>query len=193
MDACSLEGMRQRHLTVDLLWPERAVTKYKFAWANSTRGQYNKYIVSCHNFCVENDYTFPLPESAILAEFLCHLTEKSKAPCTIIRGLLSALDLVYKAQGVYNPSQSVEIKNLCTALIKSGTSQPLLHNTVMPMKPFITMFESWGPNENVVTQEFKNNNFASFNYYGQTIRSGTQKFFSDNKEHSIVLSTKHVT
>ena len=147
VDACSLEDMWQRHLTVDLLWSERAVSQYKFAWANSTRGQYNKYILSCHNFCVENDYIFPPPESAILAKFLCRLAEKSKAPRTIIRGTLSALDLVYKAQGAYNPSQSVEIKNLCTALIKSGASQPLLHGTVMPIKPFMTMFESWGPNE----------------------------------------------
>lgn len=188
--------MWQRHLTVDLLWPERAVHQYKFAWANSTRIQYNRYVDTFNTFCVDNGYSFPPVQSAVIADFLCKLADKSAAPRTVLRSTLAALDLVYKAKGIDSPLQSMEIRNLCTSLIKSGTSQPLNKSSVMPIKPFMNLFESWGPNELLSIKQLRLKAITLLTL-GVMARPSDlapkSVLFTNNTEHNIVLSTKHVS
>ena len=47
------------------------------------------------------------------------------------------------------------ISRLCSALIKSGTSIPLKHSTVLPIEPFNNMFEAWKENANLTLSDLR--------------------------------------
>jgi len=47
------------------------------------------------------------------------------------------------------------ISRLCSALIKSGTSIPLKHSTVLPIEPFNFMFSSWKENIDLTLSDLR--------------------------------------
>jgi len=84
---------------------------------------------------------FPPTQSAVLAEFLCILADKFPSPRAVLRGTLLAMDSVYQVCGATNPTQSIEIRNLCTALIKSKYCTTYgIRSVTMPIQPFVKMF-----------------------------------------------------
>ena len=141
-----MESLWRRHLK-DLQWSDRAQTQCTLSWAPSTLQTYNRQLCKLQNFCAETKCQFPPLDTATIANFLCHVADASPKPRSVLRCTIAALTAMYQASGTINPVDCVEINRLVVALEKTNTQKPMLRSSVMPVQPFVNLFESWSANE----------------------------------------------
>ena len=108
-------------------------------------------------FCIERYNGFPPQEkllSAAIAEFLTVKSKESDRPESMLRGIMAALSNYFDMPDKPNPI-STETRNLVKALIKTGTMRQAGRSRIMPMAPFTSLFESWGPNESLSISQLR--------------------------------------
>ena len=154
METSSLENIWATSLITEG-WSKRATFQYSFCLASSTRRSYNSVLAKCENFCHARGASFPPQDSATLADFICVLSDCSNRPKSIISTATAALSCVYSHLGRLDLTKHHMISRLCSALIKSGTSIPLKHSTVLPIEPFNNMFEAWKENANLTLSDLR--------------------------------------
>ena len=145
MAARRLEDIWKERLTQDG-WSDRASSQYLLCLAKSTRVNYNSLLAKCERFCTERRSPFPPNKPAILADFLCMLSDSSNRPRSLICSALAALSNVYSHLEIMDLTKLSTISKLCNALIKSGTKQPIKKSKVLPMDAFQKLFSSWETN-----------------------------------------------
>ena len=128
-------------------WPEKAIAAYKFTLAQSTRQTYDKAIKKCDKFCQKKNIDFPPSQSADLAEYMCEIASETNRPKSALCINVSALSNVYYHTHMKNMTKEEPISKLLTALIKSGTSNPMTKSTVLPITDITNMFKKWGENK----------------------------------------------
>lgn len=149
-----LESVWRHHLE-ELNWPERARSQCTMSWAPSTLRTYDRQLRKMKTFCLTNQIPFPPSDSGTVAAFLCEVADSSTKPRSILRCTTAAMSALYQATGERNPADSVEIKRLITALEKSNTREPMQRSTVMPVRPFVKLFEEWGENANLSLKQMR--------------------------------------
>ena len=135
-------------------WKQDSIQKFMSNWAQSTLRSYSKIVDQFKNFCDESDAEFPDFSSAILAEFLCHLAAQTGRPKSILNIAVSAITSLCEALNKNSPLNN-EIAKLVTGLIKSGTTEPMKRSRIMPVKPFLTLFEQWKGNWGLTLEQLR--------------------------------------
>ena len=141
-----VESSWERRLALEG-WSDRARRQFTFAWAESTLHTYNNAIAKLKKFCEDRGITFPPDSPALLADFLCMLCDSSGKPRSALRNAQAAVSHLYVSLNFPDLTKRSSIALLMTALIKSGTRDPLLHTPVMPVNVFAELFYSWPEND----------------------------------------------
>ncbi len=128
-------------------WPDRAVVQFPLCWAKSTLYSYNSVLNKLCVFCTNHGHEFPPVEEGVLAGFMCELSDSSTKPRSLLNTASAAISALYQAIGFSDLSQSISIKKLSSALVKSGSSQPMKCSTVMPVEDFRQLFFGLGDNK----------------------------------------------
>ena len=118
-------------------------------WAVSTLKLYNGYVNKFQEYCHSCNVSFPTAEPAVVADFMCLLSDNSTRPKSAIQSASAALSHLFQALGVKDPLHSTEMQHLLTALIKSGTTEPRKRRPILPIEPFRIMFHSWPENKDI--------------------------------------------
>lgn len=134
---------------IDGGWSADAAARIQFAWATSTKQTYSSILGKFKNFCQQHEFAFPPADTSALAEFLCTLADSTPKPNSQIRVAEAAIGNLYKAAGLRNMIDSIDIRTLVSALVKSGTTQPMARTSVMPIEPFTNLFLSWPQDEHL--------------------------------------------
>ena len=109
--------------------------------------QYNACINQFKQFCVSNDINFPPnARSATIAKFLLYKSEQSVRPESMLKSIRAALTQNLNSVGVTDSFCS-QLKQFYMALIKYQTEKLKGRTPIMPIKPFMEMFENWPVNE----------------------------------------------
>ena len=88
------------------------------------------------NFVMKEVFGFlQMSQTAILADFLCKMTDKSGRPESMLKMYSAAISCLYEGASFRNT-----IQRLITRLIKSGTKRPAKRTDVMPVTPFVKFF-----------------------------------------------------
>lgn len=82
----------------------------------------------------------------MIADFLLNVCENTARPESTLKNTSAALGNMYEALNVDNPLSSPAITHLKSAIIKSGTSEPMKRSKVIPVKPFVNLFLSMADN-----------------------------------------------
>jgi len=130
-------------------WSKRAILQFPLAWAKSTRKQYNAMIAKFQNFCAKRGHKFPPLHPGVIADFYCELADNSIRPESVLKCASAALSWLYKAFGLICPTQDVDIRQLVSALVKSGTQTSRTRSKVMPIEPFASLFRGWEANSDL--------------------------------------------
>ena len=126
-------------------WSKVAAKALVKNWAPSTMNTYNGAVEKLRQFCLEEDTSFPEVSTASLANYLCHLAQKSDRPKSVMNTCLAAVTCMTQALKLKDPVTE-DILKLSTALVKSHTTKPMQKSQVMPVRPFIDLFLSWPGN-----------------------------------------------
>lgn len=100
-------------------------------------------------------FLFPPRDTAILAEFLCALSDTSNRPASLLKCATSAISALYDALGMDSPSRTTEIQRLISALVKSGTTMGMNRSSVMPIQPFTELFLAWPDNQTLSLKDLR--------------------------------------
>ncbi len=108
-------------------------------------------------FCGTKGVVFPPDPSVcwIIADFLCVCADSCKRPSATLKTVSASITSIYTALGMASPMANCDIKSLISALVKSGTSQPMLKTKVMPAAPFYSLFRSWGDNRELSLSDLR--------------------------------------
>ena len=127
-------------------WLPRCANRLQFHWAQSTIALYNRLLTKFKVFCSLRDLPFPPTNSvhcsALLAEFLCDISDSSGRPASLLLGMSAAISCLYESFG-YKSHMNIDIALLKSALVKSGTKLPAQRTPVMPCVPLYRLFQSW--------------------------------------------------
>ena len=134
-------------------WPDRACVQFKFCLANSTLSLYNGYISKYVNFCDSRGAR--IDDEPLLVEFLCNVSDGSDRPKSALICAKSALGHLFNAQGMCDMLSNPWIKNLTTALVKSGTKEARRRSSVIPTGPIRELLSSWPDNESLDTKRLR--------------------------------------
>ena len=136
-------------------WSKRATIQLPLCLAPSTLAAYNRCVNKLYKFCCEKKVGFPPVQSDIVADFLCNVADTSEAPRSQLKVMQAALSYLYQVMGKQNPLNTVPVQMLITALIKSGTQQPMTRSKVMPVTPFADLFRKWPDNEKLSLKQLR--------------------------------------
>ena len=126
-------------------WNSVAIERYLCRWAPSTRSQYNSHLVKFKEYCDTNSINFPHVADSDIAVYLTYLASTTSRPKSLVYGTLAALTAFYDALD-YNPISS-DIRRLAEGIVKGGTLSPMIKSSVFPVKPFMSLFQAWPPND----------------------------------------------
>ena len=106
---------------------------------------YNRVIKELVGFCSDKGYEYPpdRTESGVFADFMCQVADRSTRPLSLLKTTMAAISCLYEALGEPSPMEDGLLHRLASALVKSGTSVPAKHTSVMPAKAFTDLFVSW--------------------------------------------------
>ena len=152
-------------------WSEQAISRFLNNWAVTTRHAYNIAVNKFKVFCEEADTEFYEFSSATLADYLCWLASTSRRPRSVLNMALAAISQLTEAMGRPDPVNA-DISKLVTGLIKCETSAPMVRSKVMPVQPFLQLFESWPGNWCLKIEQLrlKTITLLAIAYYAQTFR-----------------------
>ena len=156
METLRLED-RWRQTLLNKQWSEECAGIFHKFIATSTLRQYNFYIAQFQKFCFSINCKFPPDDtqiSAVIAEFLLFKAKQSERPESLLRSIRAALTHYFNSIGYPQPF-CLFLKNFNTALVKSVTSKPAGRTSIMPLKPFIDMFNEWPQNENLSVTDLR--------------------------------------
>ena len=137
-------------------WSKRASTQSMFSLAQSTLKTYNSYVNRYVELCRAKDLDFSNEHNTnVIADFLCHISDKSDRPESVIKMCSAALTCMFEALGKYLPAHNPDIKRLITGIIKSGTVAPMKRSQPMPINSFVDLFHSWGNNEELTIKQLR--------------------------------------
>ena len=129
-------------------WSYRAVRQYPLFLAKETLGGYNRLINRFQGFCIGKGEQ--LPQCAgqdILVEFLCEIADGSERPNSQLKCALAAMSHLYDAYDLPNLTHSAGVRNMVTALVKSGTVRCRQRSHVLPIGNFVELFCAWPNNK----------------------------------------------
>ena len=141
-----LEGMWQSDLKRKG-WSADCIEKFPFCLAPSTLNSYNGALEKLYVFCKDKGCLFPPIDVRILTEFLAIVEEKLARPRSVLNTTTAALGHMYRALDLPNVVASCEIRMFITALVKSGTSVPMLRSKAMPVGHVHDLFMNWADND----------------------------------------------
>lgn len=145
MEVICLEDMWCKKLT-SKGWNQRPCVQMPSFLARSTLELYDRCLSKLHQFCVEAGVVFPPTESSVLADFLCYIADSSSRPRGQLVSVSAAIGHCYGALNRDNLMNDRDIRQLVTALVKSGTTAPRIRSKIMPVEPFHRLFLSWPDN-----------------------------------------------
>ena len=163
-DARSAEKQKVAHICLENMWHEqtqkqqwtsRASQQVAYCLAPSTVATYNTVLKKLQEFCDLQKTHFPPEHSKDIAQFLCEISDKSRAPRSQIKVAMAALSHVYKCYGLFNLLNNYHIQKLVDALVKSGTQTPMLRSKVMPIEPFRKLFKKWPSNADLSIKDLR--------------------------------------
>jgi hypothetical protein len=105
------------------------------------------YIVKFKDYCISHSINFPNVTDSDIAVYLTNLASTTTRPKSSVYGTLAALNAFYEAME-YNPISS-DVRRLAEGIVKSGTSTPMNKSTVLPIQPFMSLFQAWPSNDNL--------------------------------------------
>ena len=115
-------------------WSDKARRYFILSLAPSTVKQYDSVISKFYSFCCINNVDFIPLEKSVVAEFLCSIAVNSSRPQSQISFATAALSHIYSVCGLSNIINDVDVKRLCTALLKGGTEDPRVPTPIMPVE-----------------------------------------------------------
>ena len=92
---------------------------------------------------------FPCNKEHVLVDFLCEIADGSERPKSQVSSCVAALGCLFQALAVENTAQSRTVSMLVDGLVKSASMKPMVKTPIMPIKPFLQLFESWDVNANL--------------------------------------------
>lgn len=146
MESGGLSNIWQKRLNAEG-WSHRACEQLSYVWAKSTKANYECEIKKLKTFCLQKQLPFPPDRTGQLADFLCYICDCSDKPRATLRNMEAAVGNLYRGLGKENLMSDPDIKMLLTALVKSGTTEPMKRTSVMPVEPFVKLFTGWPNNE----------------------------------------------
>ena len=137
-------------------WSKRASTQSMFSLAQATLKTYNSYVNRYVEFCRAKDLDFSDEHNTnVIADFLCHISDKSDRPESVIKMCSAALTCMFEALGKYLRAHNSDIKRLITGIIKSGAVAPMKRSQPMPINSFVDLFHSGGNNEELTIKQLR--------------------------------------
>lgn len=108
------------------------------------------------DFCQSRNLDFSDETNThVIADFLCHISDRSDRPESIVKTCTAALNCMFESLGRCSPVNNPDIRRLVTGIIKSGTLAPMKRSQPMPTKSFVELFHSWGQNENMTIKQLR--------------------------------------
>ena len=169
-----------------------------FSLAQSTLKTYNSYVNRYVEFCRAKDLDFSDEHNTnVIADFLCHISDKSDRPESVIKMCSAALTCMFEALGKYLPAHNPDIKRLITGIIKSGTVAQMKRSQPMPINSFVDLFHSWGNNEELTIKQLRMKTVTLLALVCMTRPSdlapkGVNLDTRDLSVHNIVLSVDNI-
>lgn len=154
MEDICLENLWRKNLK-SYSYSDHAVERFLFHWAKSTKYQYNQTIVKYVRFCECKNVSFPYNTESVVADFLCDICDKSDRPKASLNNTIASLTCMFDAIECENSARSNSISKLVDGLIKSGTSRAMSKTRVMPIEPFIDLFEKWPENKQLCKKDLR--------------------------------------
>jgi len=133
----------------------RTAKQVHYVWAPSTLRQYNNTCQNFAKFCVENKLSWPPRSTAVIADYLCSLADRSDRPQSMLKCARSALVALYSGMDIGYIAQDPTLIMLCTSLVKAGTSTAMKRSHVMPVEAFTDLFRNWTDNENLSIKDLR--------------------------------------
>ena len=121
-------------------WSDKARKYFILSLAPSTVKQYDSVISKFYSFCCINNVDFIPLETSVVADFLCSIADNSSRPMSQISIATAALSHLYSVCGLSNIINDVDVKRLCTALLKGRTEDPRVPTPIMPVESFCKLF-----------------------------------------------------
>ena len=128
-------------------WPVACIDRFRYCIASSTLLSYNNALDKLRIFCQDKSVQFPPTEVNILVQFLAQVAERSDRPRSVLNTTTAALGHVYRILRLPILTDNYEIRLFISALVKSGTTAPMLRSKVMPIRKFYDMFMNWSNND----------------------------------------------
>ena len=114
MASVRLESLWKTRLRC-LGWSKRASTQSTLSLAQSTLKTYNNYVNKYVEFCHSKDLDFSDEHNTnIIADFLCHISDKSDRPESVVKMCSAALTFMFEALGKCSPVHNPDIIRLVT-------------------------------------------------------------------------------
>ena len=155
LETLRLENLWESRLR-SLGWSRRASIQSIQSLAQSTLRTYNGFIHTYIQFCEDRQIDFSSDDNvSAVAEFLCHVADKSQRPESVVKGTSAAITCLFEALGKQSPIHNYDIKRLISGIIKSSTSVPMKRSRPMPVQPFIDLFTSWGNNDTLTLKQLR--------------------------------------
>ena len=136
-------------------WSYAISGRIEFAWASSTLKTYNGMLSKMNSFAITNGLSFPPQCTADLALLLDFIAERSSRPRSVLNTAQAALGHLYKALDMTNLCDSQDIRLLISALVKSGTTDPMNRSFIMPTDSFKTLFLSMKDNDGLSIKDLR--------------------------------------
>ena len=128
------------------LWPKQAIQRLLSSLAPSTwltyNAQFRKFVEFGGNLGL--NVLNEIPQN-VLVQYLVNVSEQSGRPKAILNTSVAAVQNYCKAKGVNSPIDH-DVMQLVNGLVKSGMVEPMKKSLVLPVKPFVALFQKWGDN-----------------------------------------------
>ena len=77
-------------------WDKSAVSRIHLCWATSTLNCFNSVLQKFQEFCVKSGVCFPPKSTAILAMYLCPISDRSERPKASLNTTVAAVNALHK-------------------------------------------------------------------------------------------------
>ena len=125
-------------------WDDRARAQFKLFLAPSTLLTYDRYVSRFNELCVNRGVS--VFDQPTVIKFLCDLADASQRPRSVLNCASAALTHLFTALGQDNPMHDPFVRNLITALVKSGTVAVRERSQVIPVQQLRDLFSKWPDN-----------------------------------------------
>ncbi len=136
-----LESVWKEKLT-RLGWSQSCASQYLLQWAPSTLRSYDCVICQFVSFLSSLGICVISVHEHHIVQFLQSVAAQSERPRSVLSVATAALGHYFHGMGIKNPI-SERMHEFVGALVKSETSQPLLHSKILSVSAFRHLFAAW--------------------------------------------------